>query len=85
MTRSTRYSASLQRILRDTHVLRLSRRLGLSQHSDVVKLEFDLMEIVPRRKFGGWTMFSHSLVFHGRAVCKACKPNCPAANRPALW
>ena len=81
-------------IVCDTHVIRLSRRLALSQNSDPAKLEFDLMEIVPRKKFGGWTMFSHLLVFHGRNTCKARKPDCPncpikkhcpAANKPRLW
>jgi len=75
----------------DTHVIRLSRRLGLSLNSDAVKLEFDLAEIVPEK---GWTMFSHLLIFHGRNVCRARKPDCencliskycPAANKPALW
>ncbi len=75
----------------DTHVIRLSRRLGLSPNSDAVKLEFDLAEIVPEKD---WTMFSHLLIFHGRNVCKARKPDCencpiskycPAANNPALW
>lgn len=84
----------VQGIVCDTHVIRLSRRLGLSANSDPVKLEFDLMEIVPRNKYGGWTMFSHCLVFHGRAVCNARKPNCsacpiadacPSAHRPDLW
>ena len=60
----------------DTHVIRLSRRLELSAHADPVKLEFDLMEIVPQRKWGGWTMFSHYLIWHGRRVCKARKPAC---------
>jgi len=78
----------------DTHVIRLSRRLGLSAHSDPVKLEFDLMEIVPKRKYGGWTMFSHYIIFHGRNICKARKPDCrqcpiakhcPSANNPDLW
>lgn len=78
----------------DTHVIRLSRRLGLSGNKDPVKLEFDLMEIVPRKKWGGWTMFSHLLIFHGRNICKARKPdcpncpikkNCPSANNPQLW
>jgi len=78
----------------DTHVIRLSRRLGLSANKDAVKLEFDLMEIVPRRKWGGWTVFSHLLIFHGRGVCKARRPDCancaimgdcPAANNPRLW
>ncbi|MHC4221373.1 MAG: endonuclease III [Planctomycetota bacterium] len=57
----------------DTHVIRLSGRLELSQNSDPVKLEFDLMEIVPKRS---WTMFSHLLIFHGRNICKARKPDC---------
>ncbi len=81
-------------IVCDTHVIRLSRRLGLSEHSDPIKLEYDLMEIVPKHKYGGWTMFSHVLVFHGRNLCKARKPDCPicpiakycpAANNPELW
>jgi len=81
-------------IVCDTHVIRLSRRLGLSENSDPVKLEFDLMEIVARKRGGGWTLFSHLLVFHGRNTCKARKPDCancavakycPSANRPQLW
>ncbi len=75
----------------DTHVIRLSRRLGLSENSNAVKLEFDLAEIVPKKN---WTMFSHLLIFHGRNICSARKPNCPdcpiakhcpSANNPALW
>jgi endonuclease-3 len=75
----------------DTHVIRLSRRLGLSANSDAVKLEFDLAEIVPRRN---WTQFSHLLIFHGRNVCNARRPDCedcriseycPSAFNPALW
>lgn len=78
----------------DTHVIRLSRRLGLSDKSDPVKLEFDLMEIVPKTRFGGWTMFSHYIIFHGRNICSARKPDCPncpiaqycpSANKPELW
>ena len=78
----------------DTHVIRLSRRLGLSANSDPVKLEFDLMDIIPKNKFGGWTMFSHYIIFHGRNICKARKPDCdncpiaqycPSANNPDLW
>ena len=84
----------VQGIVCDTHMIRLSRRLGLSENSDPVKLEFDLMEIVPKEKNGGWTLFSHCIVFHGRAVCNARKPDCPAcviarycpsANRPERW
>ena len=75
----------------DTHVIRLSRRLGLSENSNAVKLESDLAEIVPKKD---WTMFSHLLIFHGRNYCRARKPDCencpiakhcPAANDPALW
>jgi len=75
----------------DTHVIRLSRRLGLSENSDPVKLEFDLAEIVPKKN---WTAFSHLIITHGRNVCMARKPNCPdcpiakhcpSANNPALW
>ena len=57
----------------DTHVIRLSRRLGLSDNSDAVKLEFDLNEIVPQRN---WTIFSHLIISHGRNICKARKPDC---------
>ncbi len=57
----------------DTHVSRLSQRLELSTHSDPVKIEQDLMELVPRED---WTLWSHLLIFHGRNVCLARKPMC---------
>ena len=75
----------------DTHVIRLSRRLELSENSDPVKLEFDLAEIVPKKN---WTIFSHLIIFHGRNICIARKPKCPecpiaqycpSANKPELW
>jgi endonuclease-3 len=75
----------------DTHVIRLSHRLQLSEYSDPVKLEFDLADIVPKKD---WTLFSHLLIFHGRNICVARKPKCPvcpiaqycpAANNPDLW
>jgi endonuclease-3 len=75
----------------DTHVIRLSRRLQLSENSDPVKLESDLADIVPKKD---WTLFSHLLIFHGRNICIARKPKCPvcpiaehctAANNPDLW
>ena len=75
----------------DTHVIRLSRRIGLSENSDPVKLELDLADIVNKKD---WTMFSHLVIFHGRNICKARRPdcqNCPiaeyclSANDPALW
>jgi endonuclease-3 len=58
----------------DTHVGRLSRRLDLTEHEDPVKVERDLMALIPQKD---WTMFSHRLIFHGRQVCFARKPNCP--------
>jgi endonuclease-3 len=57
----------------DTHVGRLSRRLGLTLHADPVKVERDLMRHVPQPE---WTRFSHRLIFHGRQVCHARKPLC---------
>jgi endonuclease III len=57
----------------DTHVGRLSRRMGLTKHEDPVKVEHDLMAIIPKKD---WTMFSHHLILHGRQVCQARKPNC---------
>ncbi len=57
----------------DTHVTRLSQRLGLTQQTDAVKIELDLMELVPRDE---WTVISHLFIDHGRAVCKAPTPRC---------
>ncbi len=57
----------------DTHVGRLSRRLGLTAHTDPAKVEQDLMRLIPKKE---WTMFSHRVIFHGRQVCFARKPNC---------
>jgi endonuclease-3 len=57
----------------DTHVQRLSRRLGLTKETDAEKIERDLMELIPNSE---WTMFSHRMIFHGRRVCFARKPNC---------
>lgn len=58
----------------DTHVRRLSNRLGLSSEKDPEKVEQDLLEIVPEKER---TIFSHLLIFHGRQICKARKPDCP--------
>jgi len=75
----------------DTHVIRLSRRLGLSENNDPLKLEFDLAEIVPK---ANWTMFSHVLILHGRKYCRARKPDCencpiseycPKCGVPKVW
>ncbi len=59
----------------DTHVGRISRRLGLTQHSDPQKIERDLMPLIPRSE---WSDFSLRLVFFGRDTCTARKPKCPA-------
>jgi endonuclease-3 len=72
----------------DTHVGRLSLRLGLTTNSDPVKVERDLMELFPREQ---WTDLSHWLIWHGRRRCKARKPDCegcelrklcPSADQP---
>jgi endonuclease-3 len=57
----------------DTHVTRLSRLLGLTRHDDPVKIEQDLMALVPRDH---WGLISHLLIFHGRQVCVARRPRC---------
>jgi endonuclease III len=61
-------------IVVDTHVRRVSGRLGLTGNEDPVKIERDLMQVVPRKD---WTVFSHLLILHGRRTCKARKPDCP--------
>jgi endonuclease III len=74
----------------DTHVTRIAQRLGLTRHQDAVKIEQDLMALVPKRH---WTLFPHLMIHHGRAVCQARKPRCeicpvlalcpfPAGGRP---
>ena len=60
-------------IVVDTHVGRISRLLGFTEQSDPVKVERDLMEIIPHED---WIVYSHMLIDHGRAVCKARKPAC---------
>ncbi len=60
-------------IVVDTHVTRLSRRLALSHQKDPVKIENDLIAIVPRKD---WVIFSHLLIAHGRKICKARNPLC---------
>jgi endonuclease III len=61
-------------IVVDTHVRRVSGRLGLTRNQDPVKIEQDLMGSVPEED---WTIFSHLLILHGRRTCKARKPDCP--------
>jgi endonuclease-3 len=57
----------------DTHVSRLSRRMGLTEETDPEKIERDLMGLIPKKD---WTMFGHRMIFHGRQVCHARKPAC---------
>lgn len=57
----------------DTHVRRISNRLGLTDNADPVKIEADLMKLVPK---SDWTLFPHLLIDHGRAICQARKPKC---------
>jgi endonuclease-3 len=60
-------------IVVDTHVARLSKRLGLTKHTDPVKIEKDLIKVVPQ---DAWTLWSHLLIWHGRRRCSARKPDC---------
>jgi endonuclease III len=57
----------------DTHVARLSQRLGMTRHKDPVKIERDLMALLPK---GQWVDFSHRMIHHGRQICLARKPKC---------
>ena len=61
-------------IVVDTHVRRVSNRLGLTENQDPEKIERNLIRMVPQED---WTVFSHLLIFHGRRICKARKPDCP--------
>jgi endonuclease III len=65
----------------DTHVLRLSNRLGLTNETDPKKVERDLMEIIPKDH---WIQFSHELIHHGRQVCIARKPRCAECTLETL-
>jgi endonuclease-3 len=60
-------------IVVDTHVTRVSQRLGLTKNSDAVKIEQDLIPLVPQ---GDWALWSHLLIYHGRQICQARKPLC---------
>ena len=62
-----------QGIVVDTHVRRLSQRLGFTRHDDPVKIERDLQRLVPRED---WARFPHLLIWHGRRVCLARRPRC---------
>ena len=57
----------------DTHMIRLNNRLGLTKNQDAVKIEFDLMKLVPQKE---WSNYSHWIIHHGRQRCSARKPDC---------
>lgn len=61
----------------DTHVGRLSRRLGLTTRTDAVQAERDLVELLPKKE---WVEFSHRMIYHGRQVCNARKPKCEGCS-----
>lgn len=65
----------------DTHVQRISGRLDLTKETDPVKIEKDLMKILPQEK---WILFSHQIILHGRAVCVARKPKCAECSLEPL-
>ncbi|MCI0331408.1 MAG: endonuclease III [candidate division Zixibacteria bacterium] len=58
----------------DTHVNRIAARLGLSPQTSPEKMERHLMEVIPKKD---WILFPHQIIYHGRAVCRAQRPNCP--------
>ncbi len=61
----------------DTHVARISKRLGLTKQTDATKIEQDLMKLLPQKE---WVDFSHRMIFHGRQICVARKPKCPICS-----
>jgi len=61
----------------DTHVTRLSNRLGFTRQKNAVKIESELQELIPRKD---WTFASHALIWHGRRICKARRPDCDACT-----
>jgi endonuclease-3 len=61
----------------DTHVGRISRRTGLTEHDDPVKVERDLIELLPKRR---WVDFAHQMIYHGRRVCDARRPKCEVCS-----
>ena len=73
-----------QRIAVDTHVFRVSNRIGLVAEDDVLKTELSLMDRIPENR---WSRTHHSLIFHGRNICDARKPKCEECpiNMYCLW
>ncbi|MBI2645606.1 MAG: endonuclease III [Deltaproteobacteria bacterium] len=68
-------------IVVDTHVLRLTKRMGLTKNRDPVKVEFDMMPLFPQKD---WTLFSHLFIHHGRKICIARKPLCSKCSISSL-
>ncbi len=64
-------------IIVDTHVQRITQRLGLTVNNDATKIEFDMMKTMPENN---WTLFSHQIIAHGRTICDAKKPKCPVCH-----
>jgi len=71
----------LPSVVVDTHVMRISRRLGFTNNTDPVKIEFDLMKILPKDH---WIRYNHQIIAFGRDICKAPKPRCVACFMPDL-
>jgi endonuclease-3 len=65
----------------DTHVTRLARRMGLTRQNDAIKIEAELMDLLPESE---WIDFAHRMIWHGRKVCTARKPDCDACTL-AAW
>jgi endonuclease III len=65
----------------DTHVMRIARRLDLTKATDPVKIEHDLIKIIPKNR---WILFSHQLIMHGRALCVARNPKCAECDLASL-
>jgi endonuclease-3 len=65
----------------DTHVMRISHRLDLTKNTDAVKVEQDLIKIIPKER---WILFSHQIILHGRALCMARSPGCEACDLNSL-
>ena len=65
----------------DTHVPRISQRLDLTKNTDPVKIEQDLVKIIPKER---WILFSHQMILHGRALCVARNPECGKCDLNAL-
>ena len=65
----------------DTHVSRIAQRLDLTKHTDPVKIEQDLVAIIPQER---WILFAHQVILHGRALCKARAPECEPCDLNAL-